>query len=922
MVKTSRGTKPLSKLVIVESPAKAATIAKFLGPNYKVVASYGHVRDLPGKAHEVPEEIRGQKWARLAVNITENFQPYYVIPADKTKRIAELKRALKDADEILLATDEDREGESISWHLLQVLKPKVPVRRITFNEITKTAITHAVANPRDIDDALVRAQEGRRILDRLFGYELSPVLWKKVRTGLSAGRVQSVALRLVVEREEERMAFHKSAYWDVEAVLREGATEFTATLTRHGDQRVVGSKDFDSTTGLLKKEDTSNLLWLREEAEVRKLTEEYLAADPWRVVSVEQKEVAQRPYPPFTTSTLQQGAAAVLGMSIKRTMSVAQKLYEGMDLGSRQREGLITYMRTDSMSMSEKAIQEAGDLIKSKFGEDYYNGARRYKTKSKTAQEAHEAIRPTNFDNTPEQLRGVLDREEWALYDLIWRRAIASQMPDARIARTAADIAAGQGTFHATGSVVRFDGFLKVLSGGQRDTVLPPMHEGQLIHRAPAGKASPAELAYTDAIPKPHETAPPPRYTEGSLVKKLEEEGIGRPSTYAAVITTIQARDYVSKKGSALVPSFVGMAVTDLLRRHFGEFVSVGFTARMEEALDNIAEGNVDSIDFLRSFYRGGGDFGNGLEPSIKLELPQIEFPAIALGTDPDTGDAISVRVGKISPFLQRGEGGDGNTATVPADTSPDEMTIERAMELLKSKADGKIPIGEHPETGESIYVLDGPLGPYVQLGKPEGKTKPRRASLPEGTTRDTMTIAEAVRLLSLPRQLGEHPETGKVISAAIGRFGPYIVHDGDFRSLKPKEGDDPYTVTLDRALELLSQPKGVRGSTKTVLRDLGKHPENDKSLQIMDGKYGAYVTDGDHNATIPKGTPVEQVTVAQALELLAEAALKKPAKKKAAPRAKKAATGTKKKTATATKKKAAPRKTAAKKPVRKTKSE
>ena len=910
----------MTKLVIVESPAKATTITKFLGSGYKVVASYGHVRDLPGKAHEVPDEIRGRKWARLAVDIDGDFQPFYVVPADKTKRVSELRKAIKEASEILLATDEDREGESISWHLLQVLKPKVPVRRITFNEITKTAILDAVANPRDIDDRLVRAQEGRRILDRLFGYELSPVLWKKVRTGLSAGRVQSVALRLVVEREEERMAFRRSVYFDVEATLRQGDTEFKAALTTHRGRRVATGKDFDAATGLPKEDKSADILWLRDEDEARAVAEAALAANPWRVMAVEQKDVTQRPYPPFTTSTLQQAASSVLGMTIKRTMSVAQKLYEGVDLGNREREGLITYMRTDSQALSEKAIHEVGELVRARFGDNYYDGPRRYKTKSKTAQEAHEAIRPTHIDRTPDQLRGVLDRDELALYDLIWRRTIASQMADARIARTAADIAAGESVFRATGSVVRFDGFLKVMNGGQRDTVLPSMNEGQEIPRATPGATA---LVYAQALPARHETTPPPRYTEASLVKKLEEEGIGRPSTYAAVITTIQQRDYVTKKGNALVPTFVGMAVTDLLRRHFGDYVDVGFTARMEDALDNIANGAVDWVDFLRAFFRGGGDFGNGLERSIKHELPQIEFPAIRLGDDPETGDPVTVRVGKVSPFLQRGTGGDGNTATVPADTTPDEMTMERAMEILRSKANARIPIGNDPESGLPVFVLDGPIGPYVQLGTAEGKAKPRRASLPEGVSRENLTIPQAMQLLSLPRELGRHPESGEPVVAAIGRFGPYVVHSGDFRSLKADQGDDPYTVTLERALELLAQPKGRRAAaSKTVLRELGNHPASGKPLQVMDGRYGPYVTDGEVNATLPKDTKPEAVTVEAAVELLAVAAEKKPARKgtrRATTTRKPAAAKKKPAAGKAASAKAAPKK-AAKAPARKKK--
>jgi DNA topoisomerase I len=861
----------LKKLVIVESPAKAKTIEKFLGAGYKVVASYGHVRDLPTSAGETPEEIRKKPWGRLAVDTSADFTPYYVIPEDKQKRVAELRKQVKDADEILLATDEDREGESISWHLLSVLSPKVPVRRITFNEITKEAILGSLKDPRDVDDRLVRAQEGRRILDRLFGYELSPVLWKKVRTGLSAGRVQSVALRLVVEREEERIAFRGAEYWDIEARFSGEGIEFTGTLVSHDGKRIATGKDFDSTTGALKAEDAASApLQLRADT-AQAIAEAALAARPWRVASVDEKETTLRPYPPFTTSTMQQAASSALGMSLKRTMSIAQKLYEGVDTGAGEREGLITYMRTDSVTLSERAIQEAGEVIRKDFGDKYYDGPRRYRTSSKMAQEAHEAIRPTHLSLTPDKLAHALDKDELALYDLIWRRTVASQMADARLAKTAADIAAGPSIFRVNGSVVRFPGFLKVLNGSQRDIVVPHLEEGQLV--GPGQRVD--ALA---AVPKKHETIPPPRYTEASLVKKLEEEGIGRPSTYASIITTIQQRDYVTKRGTALVPTFTGMAVIHLLRDHFGEFVDIKFTARMEGALDEIASGTVDWVDFLRAFYRGGGDFGHGLHQTIEHELPKIEFPAIEIGADPTTGETIAVRVGRTAPFLQRGAGGEGNTATVPAETPPDELTVEKAAEILSAKAFGKVRIGEHPDTGEAVYQCEGPIGPYVQLGEGDKKNKPRRSSVPPGTPRDSVTLPDALKWLSLPRELGKHPDSGNPIAASVGRFGPYIVHDGDFRSLR--EGDDVYTVTLERALELLSQPKGRRAAAaKNSLKDLGAHPQSAKPLTVMEGRYGPYVTDGKVNATLPKGLDPATVTLEQAVDLLAAAAEKKGAK-------------------------------------------
>ncbi|MBX7246419.1 MAG: type I DNA topoisomerase [Candidatus Sumerlaeaceae bacterium] len=887
----------MKKLVIVESPAKAKTIEKFLGSDYKVVASYGHIRDLPGSAEEIPEDIKSEPWARMAVNTASDFTPYYVVPADKKKRVDELKKQIKDATEILLATDEDREGESISWHLLEVLSPRIPVRRITFNEITKEAIDEAVQNPRDVDDKLVRSQEGRRILDRLFGYQLSPVLWKKVRTGLSAGRVQSVALRLVVEREEERMAFHKAGYWDAEAKLAGDGKEFTATMTAVGGKKLATGKDFDSTTGHLKAD--ADVLALTE-AEAHAAVQRALAGQPWRVANVEQKDATQRPPVPLTTSTLQQAASGQLGMSPRRTMTIAQKLYEGVDLGHGEREGLITYMRTDSLTLSEKALEEAGRFIKKEFGEQYYEGPKRYKTKSKAAQEAHEAIRPTHLLKTPQSVAHALSEDELALYELIWRRTMASQMPDARLTRTGADIEAADTVFRATGSVVKFPGYLKVLSGGQKDVVLPALESGQLIGPGQA-------VTIVSVTPERHETQPPARYTEASLIKKLEEEGVGRPSTYATIVTTIQQRQYVTKKGNALVPTFVGMAVTSLLRGHFQEYVDVKFTARMEDALDDIAAGGLDWVDFLSAFYRGGGQFGHGLEHTIKEELPKIEFPAIDLGADPASGEPLRVRVGKMSAFVQRGAGGDGNTATIPPEVMPDELTAEKALEILAAKGQGKVVLGQHPDTNENIYLIEGPLGPYVQLGEGEKKKKPKRSGLPKGLERDQVTLEKALELLSLPRELGKHPDSGEVIASSLGRFGPYVVCNGEYRSLEAT--DDVLTITLDRALELFAKPKGRRAvAAKKSLKELGNHPESGNAILVLDGRYGPYVSDGKVNATIPRGTDPLQVSLPQAVELLADAAARGKGKTKGrTTRTAKAASP--KKTASP-KKAAAPRKT------------
>ena len=638
------------KLVIVESPAKATTIGRFLGRDYTVVASYGHIRDLPGSAAEIPKAVKGEPWARLGVDVEHGFAPVYVVQAQNKKRISELKKLVKEADELILATDEDREGESISWHLLETLKPKTPVKRIAFHEITQSAIEEAMSTPREVDDALVRAQESRRILDRLFGYSLSPVLWKKVRPKLSAGRVQSVAVRLVVEREEARRAFHISAYWDIEATLSAAGKSFTATLISLGDQRIATGKDFDSKTGALKSEK----VLLLDETAAKALSNEISANTPWRVARVEQKSTRLRPSAPFITSTLQQAASSLLGFSPRQTMQIAQRLYEGVDLGGGAREGLITYMRTDSVILSEKALQEAEKVIRDGFGDSYYRGPRRYSTKSKLAQEAHEAIRPTHLARRPEAVAGFLSAEELKLYRLIWNRTLASQMADAELQKTTADFCApstqGDATLRSNGSVVTFPGFLRVADSEQKDTELPVLHEGDEVG---AGKA----LALEGAKAGRHETKPPARYTEATLVRRLEEEGIGRPSTYAPTISVIQQRGYVEKRGKALLPTFVGIAVTSLLRGHFSEYVDLKFTARMEDALDAIANGKQDWVDFLSAFYRGKGDFGQGLEPQIDQEMDKIEFPAIHVGDD-EQGNPLVVRLGKTAPFIQRGEGG------------------------------------------------------------------------------------------------------------------------------------------------------------------------------------------------------------------------------------------------------------------------
>ncbi|MCB2153296.1 type I DNA topoisomerase [bacterium] len=950
----------MTALVIVESPAKAKTISRFLGKDYKVTASYGHIRDLPEKADDIPADIKKKKWARYGVNLEENFEPIYVIPSSKQKYVERLKKAMQGAEELLLATDEDREGESISWHLLQVLAPDIPVKRIVFHEITPEAIQAALANPRDVDENLVRAQESRRILDRLFGYSLSPVLWKKVQSGLSAGRVQSVAVRLIVEREEERRAFKTSEYWDLEAAFRSSQGEFKATMAKLAEKRLASGKDFDATTGELKNR---NVVLLGQD-DAEDIAGQVAENVPWIVTRVEEKPATQRPSPPFTTSTLQQEANRKLGFQASRTMKTAQRLYEGVDLGSGERIGLITYMRTDSVTLSNRALEEAQVEINRMYGGEYAQGARPYKTKTRNAQEAHEAIRPTQLSRRPQDVADSLTRDELRLYELIWKRTVASQMPDAKLKRTIVDITAkdGQGRdviFTASGRKIVFPGFLRAyVEGsddpaeelGDKESLLPHLEQGQEVHRE---QKNGVDCALTDVAPKKHETTPPARYTEASLVKKLEEEGVGRPSTYASIISTIQDRGYVYSppRSNQLVPTFTALAVTDLLRRHFPGYVDLKFTARMEEELDEIATGRREMVEHVREFYRGEETNGNpGLENLIAREEPKIDFPQYKLGEDPKTGMPIAVRIGRYGPFLMRGEGGDGNVADVPRQIPPADLTVEKAAELIEKKAAGPRELGEDPktnktvyaargrfgayvqlgetakgkgaekplrasvprgedeesitlehalellykkeegnrelgqdqETGMTIYLAEGRYGPYVQLGEGSGKAKPKRASLPKDMSPEDVTMEIAQRLLSLPRVLGKDPESGADIMANVGRFGPYVQKGRDFRSLE--DSDDVYTVGLDRALELLAQPKkggrkkatgGAKSKAKRApLRALGKSDDG-REIGVFTGRYGPYVSDGKLNASLPKSMTEQDVTLEQALELLEKKAKK-----------------------------------------------
>ncbi len=899
-------------LVIVESPAKARTLARFLGKKYRVEASYGHIRDLPESAAEVPAEIKGKSWGRMGVDTDGDFTPYYVVPGDKKKNVTALKAAMKDASELILATDPDREGESISWHLKELLKPKVKVRRIVFHEITEEAVKAALAEQHDVDENLVRAQESRRILDRLYGYTLSPVLWKKVQTGLSAGRVQSVAVRVIVEREEERIAFRTASYWDLEAKLRGGSIEFGATLAKIGGQRVAAGKDFDSK-GVLE----SNTVRLLNETEALGLRETLMRRLPWSVTSVEEKPYTQRPSPPFTTSTLQQEANRKLSFSSERTMQIAQRLFQGMDLGGGDLEGLISYHRTDSTTLSNRALVEAQHAVVELYGADYHKGPRQYQTKVRNAQEAHEAIRPTDFRRTPASLERILESDEMRIYDLIWKRAVASQMADAKLLRTSVEITGETSngvpaTFNASGKAIEFAGYLRAYVEGsddpsaellEQDTVLPKLTVGDRVW---SPDKMDQELILLGLDAKGHQTSPPARYTEASLVKKLEEEGIGRPSTYAPTVATIQRRGYISHQGKALVPSFTAFAVTCLLRNHFGDYVDLAFTAEMEEILDKISNGEKDWLEFLAEFYRGDGKHP-GLEHLVEDKGQTIEYPIIELGIDPGSNLPIRVRIGRYGPFLQMGSQADnGPRVSLPEDLAPADLTLEKAIALLKAKAQGPKSLGVDPVSGQHVYIMHGRFGAYVQLGEtPEDREiKPRRASLGRDHSEETITLDVALKLLSLPRELGVG-EDGEAILSNVGRFGPYVKQGTEFRSLE--DTDDVYTIALARAKELLAQPKKSGRRTRAEpkeLKALGKHPTNGENVRILDGRYGPYVTDGTTNASVPKGTQVAAVTMAAAVELLnaragmskskkparGRKAAKAPAKKAAAKRAKKTA--------------------------------
>jgi DNA topoisomerase-1 len=843
------------RLVIVESPAKARTIAGYLGPDFVVESSVGHIRDLPDSAAEIPERYKGESWARLGVDVEHGFEPLYVVDPDKKKTVAQLRKELADADELLLATDEDREGEAIAWHLLEVLKPKVPARRMVFHEITRDAIERALDETRDVDERLVDAQESRRILDRLYGYEVSPVLWKKVMRGLSAGRVQSVATRLVVERERERMAFRAAEWWDLVATF--DPESFQARLVSVDGQRVATGRDFGPDARL--RGEARQL----DEAAVRGLAERLEGAS-FHVARVERKPYVRRPSPPFMTSTLQQEASRKLRFSAQTTMRLAQRLYEN---------GYITYMRTDSTTLSESALTAAREQAASLFGTDYVPPQpRRYERKVKNAQEAHEAIRPSGDRfRTPQDVRSELSPDEHALYELIWMRTVASQMKDAQgqtvSLRIAGDSGAGErAEFGASGTVITFRGFLAAYEEG-RDDDRPAKDDDEERRLPNLSEGDSVELQTLEA--QGHETSPPARYTEATLVRTLEELGIGRPSTYASILGTILDRGYVFKRGTALVPAFLAFSVVGLLEQHFGRLVDYDFTARMEDDLDRIAAGDEHRVEWLGRFYFGDG---NGGLRELVSDLGAIDAREI---NSLEIGDGIVLRVGRYGPYLER----DGQRASVPDELAPDELTLERAEELL-AQPSGDRELGTDPETGLPIVARTGRYGPYVTEVLPEdAKEKPRTASLFETMSLDTVTLEEAVRLLQLPRVVGV-AEDGEEVVARNGRYGPYVQKGKESRSLESEE--QLFTIDLPGALALLAQPRQRLGrrAAATPLRELGTDPVGGKEIVLREGRFGPYVTDGETNASLRKGDDPETVTLDRAVELLAERRAKGPAKR------------------------------------------
>jgi DNA topoisomerase-1 len=885
----------LRRLVIVESPAKAKKIASYLGRNFVVESSRGHIRDLPRKAAEVPAKYKGESWSNLGVNVDNGFEPIYIVTPDKKSTVSELKEALKTVDELYLATDGDREGEAIAWQLLEALKPTVPVRRMVFHEITESAIRAAAQSTRELDQDLVDAQETRRILDRLYGYEVSPVLWKKVMPKLSAGRVQSVATRIVVQRERERMAFVSASYWDVAATMDAGKEAeppiFGSRLVAVDGTRVATGRDFGSDGKLKAKTDVTVLA----EADATRLAEALTGAQ-MRVSSVEEKPYTRKPYAPFMTSTLQQEAGRKLRFTADRTMRTAQRLYEN---------GYITYMRTDSTTLSETAIVAARAQATDLYGAQFVSPQpRQYTRKVKNAQEAHEAIRPAGeVFRTPGQVAGELQTDEFRIYELIWQRTIASQMADARgttmsVRITGSASSGEECTFAASGRTITFAGFLRAYveavdseAGGEADDAerrLPRLTKDQAV-------------TATELTPDGHATSPPPRYSEASLVKALEDLGIGRPSTYASIINTIQDRGYVWKKGSALVPSWIAFSVIGLLEQHFERLVDYNFTAAMEDELDSIASGTQERTSWLSGFYFGG-DIGvnnsigrsGGLKKLVGSSVEEIDPRAvnsIPMFTD-DADRSVVVRVGRYGPYLEREVDGAAQRANLPEDLSPDELTLEIAEKLFSTPQEGRS-LGADPVTGHEIVAKEGRFGPYVTevlpepeevegAKKPKTKPKPRTGSLFKSMELDSVTLDDALKLLSLPRVVGKDPESGDEITAQNGRYGPYLKKGTDSRSLTGE--DQIFNVTLDEALKIYAEPK-KRGRQSAAsappLKEMGNDPVSGKPMVVKDGRFGPYVTDGETNASLRKSDSVESFTDERAAELLAEKRAKGPAPKK-----------------------------------------
>jgi DNA topoisomerase-1 len=893
------------KLVIVESPAKAKTIGSYLGSDYEVQASIGHIRDLMPNAKGLPEELRKKWWSDYAVDVDNDFEPFYEVPSEKAAQVRKLREAMKGKDTLVLATDEDREGEAISWHLLEVLKPakSVQIKRIAFHEITKEAILRALDNPRQVDLNLVEAQETRRILDRLYGYTLSPVLWSRVTKNLSAGRVQSPAVKLIVERELERRDFRVSRFWDLRAEFGVEGQNFEANLKVIDGKRVASGDDFDSKTGELRPDRAGKVAFL-DQAAAERLADAARPARPYTVTRLETKEGTENPAPPFMTTTLQQDANRKFGFAADRTMRIAQTLYEGVDLGGEQ-VGLITYMRTDSLTLSGEALGSIRGLIQRQYPDCLPDKPRQYTSKVKNAQEAHEAIRPTDVNRRPEQVRHALNEDQLKLYTLIWQRTVASQMKSARVLRTEADISVELGarsteggakslTFLATGKQIAFDGFLRLYSEGRDDDAADPQ-ERKLPRLAQGMNLEPTRV---DAVG--HETKPPARYTDATLIKRLEQLGIGRPSTYASIISVIVDRGYVRKAGKQLVPTFRAFLAMEVLEKSFEELMDLGFTARMDEVLDEISEGRCKSKDYLHEFFIGDGK--KGLKPMVDERKKEIPYPAFIVGNHPETAEAILVRNGKDgSPFLQIGEGDHKRYANVPDDLAPADLTLEKAVELLSQKAAPAESVGFDPTTGRRL-ILKNRQGFYLEVERTpeeiENKVKPTWISVPPGVDPRNLNQEELNFLCGLPRTIGKHPETSQPVQFKVGKFGAYLESGEERRTVEDwRQGE---AMTLDQAVEILKQPKfRTARAAPAALKEFGALEGAAGPVKVMSGRFGPYVTDGEVNATLPRGTDPAELSEQQALDLLrakreAGPSTKRPVKRKAAAKAKPKATTTK----------------------------